>query len=205
MFRRYTNLSYLCSFNFLHCYVNIWAAFCTVLTIVAAEVKTVQKPVSGSNLFPVPASSEAGFSAPAPKLPHTGKQTEKRISASARADALACTSMYKPMREFAYRKLTALTGCQWFHAVSSYVNLQHPCCKLTCEFCKSKTSFLPNTPAIHGGTEQNSKQPNVHGCTFGCDGILGGSEYVPPCTLLNVEFAMQTRIARMHRTYILER
>ena len=44
-----------------------------------------QKTVSGSNLFPVPASSEAGFSAPAPKLPHTGKQTEKRISASARA------------------------------------------------------------------------------------------------------------------------
>jgi hypothetical protein len=42
-----------------------------------------QKPVSGSNLFPVPASSEAGFSAPAPKLPHTGKQTEKRISAYA--------------------------------------------------------------------------------------------------------------------------
>ena len=69
-----------------------------------------------------------------------------------------------------------LTGGQWFHAVSSYVNLQHPCCKLTCEFCKSKTSFLPNTPAILGGSEQNSKQPNVHGCTFGCDGIRGGSE-----------------------------
>ena len=49
----------------------------------AVDVKTAQKPVSGSNLFPVPASSEAGFSAPAPKLPHTGKQTEKRISASA--------------------------------------------------------------------------------------------------------------------------
>ena len=69
-----------------------------------------------------------------------------------------------------------LTGCQWFHAVSSYVNLQHPCCKLTCEFCKSKTSFLPNTPAILGGSEQNSKQPNVHGCIFGCDDILGASE-----------------------------
>ena len=40
----------------------IWAAFCTVLTIVAEEVQTAQKPVSGSNLFPVPASSEAGFS-----------------------------------------------------------------------------------------------------------------------------------------------
>ena len=97
-------------------------------------------------------------------------------------------SMASAEHEFACCKLTALTGCQWFHAVSSYVNLQHPCCKLTCEFCKSKTSFLPNTPAIHGGTEQNSKQPNVHGCTFGCDGILGGSEYIPPCTRLNDKF-----------------
>ena len=56
----------------------------------------------------------------------------------------------------------ALTGGQWFTAVSSYVNLQHPCCKLTCKFCKSKTSFLPNTPAIHGGTEQNSKLNDVY-------------------------------------------
>ena len=66
----------------------------------------------------------------------------------------ALTSLSMLGREFACRKLTALTGCQWFHAVSSYVNLQHPCCKLTCEFCKSKTSFLPNTPAILGGSEQ---------------------------------------------------
>ena len=89
-----------------------------------------------------------------------------------------CTSLYIfALRVFCGTKNSAvLTGCQWFHAVSSYVNLQHPCCKLTCEFCKSKTSFLPNTPAIHGGTEQNSKQPNVHGCIFGCDDILGGSE-----------------------------
>ncbi len=78
--------------------------------------------------------------------------------------------------EFTVRKLTALTGGQWFHAVSSYVNLQHPCCKLTCEFCKSKTSFLPNTPVIRGGSEQNSKQPNVHECTFGCNAFHGGSE-----------------------------
>jgi len=84
--------------------------------------------------------------------------------------------MYKPMCEFAYRKLTALTGCQWFTAESSYINLQHPCCKLTCEFCKSKTSFFPNTPAILGGSEQNSKQPNVHGCIFGCDAIRAASE-----------------------------
>ena len=46
-----------------------WAAFCTVLTIVATGVKTVQKPVSGSNLFPVTASSEAGFSASLQSLP----------------------------------------------------------------------------------------------------------------------------------------
>ena len=85
-------------------------------------------------------------------------------------------SMASAEHEFACRKLTALTGGQWFTAVSSYVNLQHPCCKLTCEFCKSKTSFLPNTPAIRGGSEQNSKQPNVHGCTFDCDGIRVRSE-----------------------------
>ena len=29
-------------------------------------------------------------------------------------------------------------GWRWFHAVMSFVNLQHPCCKLTCEFHKNK-------------------------------------------------------------------
>ena len=48
-----------------------WAAFCAVLTISATEVKTAQKPVSGSNLFSVIALLKAGFSASAPKLLHT--------------------------------------------------------------------------------------------------------------------------------------
>ena len=93
------------------------------------------------------------------------------------------------LRVFCGTKNSAvLTGCQWFHAVSSYVNLQHPCCKLTCEFCKSKTSFLPNTPAIRGGSEQNSKQPNVHGCIFGCDSIRAASE-LTSLSMLGHEFA----------------
>ena len=28
-------------------------------------------------------------------------------------------------------------GGRWFQTVASYVDLQHPCCKLPCEFCKS--------------------------------------------------------------------
>ena len=100
----------------------------------------------------------------------------KKDTASILCRVQRMPSMASAEHEFACCKLTALTGGQWFTAESSYINLQHPCCKLTCEFCKSKTSFLPNTPAILGGSEQNSKQPNVHGCTFGCDGIRGGSE-----------------------------
>ena len=46
---------------------------------------------------------------------------------------------------------------------------------------RAANSLLTNTTAIRGGSEQNSKQPNVHGCTFGCDGILGGSESAHPC------------------------
>ena len=63
-----------------------WAAFCAVLT--------AQKPVSGSNLFSVTALLKAGFSASAPKLPHIWKQTEKRISAFARAAVEKRTSVY---------------------------------------------------------------------------------------------------------------
>ena len=128
-----------------------------------------QKPVSGSNLFPVPAPSEAGFSAPAPKLPHTWKQTEKRISASA---------------------LPLLSN----------------------EFDISSNSL---SGAVHGCIAPDRGYPPLP---------VPLLSSVPPCTLLNVEFApqtrcsdrrsvvhrriefaVQTRSSRMYRTYILER
>ena len=37
-------------------------------------------------------------------------------------------------------------------------------------------------------SRKNSKQPNVHGCTFGCDGIRGGSE-LTSLSMLGREFA----------------
>ena len=32
-------------------------------------------------------------------------------------------------------------GCCWFHPAVSFVNLQHPCCKLTCEGLSKNFSF----------------------------------------------------------------
>ena len=83
------------------------------------------------------------------------------------------TSVYTAQRQVFLTKNLLLIDTPDIRVHSENV---HPCCKLTCEFCKSKTSFLPNTPAIRGGSEQNSKQLNVHGCIFGCDGIRGASE-----------------------------
>ena len=70
-------------------------------------------------------------------------------------------SMASAEHEFACRKLTALTGGQWFTAESS---LQ---CKLEVKECTGRTFFN--------------------------DDIRGGSEYVPPWTRLNFEFASQIR------------
>ena len=49
--------------QFWHC------TFIVSFHIVADDVKTAQKPVSGSNLFPVTASSEAGFFVSLQSLP----------------------------------------------------------------------------------------------------------------------------------------
>ena len=65
-----------------------------------------------------------------------------------------------------------LRGTSNIHVASE---LTHPCQCLDVSL-RAANSLLPNTTAILGGSEQNSKQPNVHGCTFGCDGIRGGSE-----------------------------
>ena len=53
---------------------------------------------------------------------------------------------------------------------------------------RAANSLLTNTTAIRGGSEQNSKQPNVHGCTFGCDGIRAASE-LTSLSMLGREFA----------------
>lgn len=91
----------------------------------------------------------------------------KKDTASILCRVQRMPSMASAEHEFACRKLTALTGGQWFTAKSS---LQ---CKLEVKECTGRTFFNDD---IRGGSEQNSKQPNVHPCTFGCDAFRGGSE-----------------------------
>ena len=59
-------------------------------------------------------------------------------------------------------------GCCWFHPAVSFVNLQHPCCTLTCEFCKrnafAKRRYRPAHPPSMAVLRKLTPWL-VHGCT----------------------------------------
>lgn len=113
---------YLCSFNFLCHYVNIWAAFCLRknqairLYLFLASAKIPQRFSSRRRLL----------------LHHT---RNKKDTASILCRVQRMPSMASAEHEFACRKLTALTGGQWFTAKSS---LQ---CKLEVKECTGRTFF----------------------------------------------------------------
>ena len=74
-----------------------------------------------------------------------------------------------------------------------YVKNVHPCTFLTATFlwnkkwrCTDRMSVV--LCSIEFFSRKNSKQPNVHGCTFGCDGIRAASE-LTSLSMLGREFA----------------
>ena len=98
-----------------------------------------------------------------------------------------CAVYFKRLTAEVFQYRQGRRGC---HAVASCVNLQHPCCKLTCDFCQRQNIVSaqyahhpwrywaqissPERPRMSMVPWRNLQLKNMQGCTFlGEDG--GGS------------------------------
>ena len=99
----------------------------------------------------------------------------KRIPLLSCAAVEPCTSVYTAQRQVFLTKNLLLHGTSNIHVASELTSLSMLGRKFAVQtHCSDRRSVVHRR--IEFFSRKNSKQPNVHGCIFGCDAIRGGSE-----------------------------